>query len=329
MENVKELVQVFGRELSIVRGVKPSTILAYSKAIYGFSRWLGARSLLEAKRADFLAWREFEAPRRKPGGMQLQVSGVRSFYSWAFETQRIGGNPFPSMIVHRKPEDPKVPTTAQFLALRQHVYANVRKSALIELLAGSGLRIDAAISLRRDQLVLGGPNETANDWRARPNQPAPIDVQPMQVRDYIRIDPNHCKGYRASMVPMTPCAARAVKRYLETIPDMPDEPIFHWSYASAYRVVRDTSAAVGLRLSPHSFRHFFGCLMYWRSLDNTEHDTVWVRDAMGHSNIAVTDLYFRLARVIVHHDVDWHEVVWHGRPSVAPSAVRIAPAQSA
>jgi hypothetical protein len=61
-------------------------------------------------------------------------------------------------------------------------------------------------------------------------------------------------------------------------------------------------------------RHFFGCMMYHRSLDNTERDLCWIRDAMGHSSVAVTNLYLRLAGIVVHHDIDWHEIVWHWTP---------------
>jgi len=314
MESTAELLEVYGRELAIVRGVKPCTVLAYSKAIRCFVKWMEGRSLLDAKRDDFLRWREVEAPRRKPAGMQLQVAGVRSFYKWIMETQRLPANPCPEMIVHKKPTDPSFPDSQQFLALRDSVQHDLRKSALIELLAGSGLRIDAALALRKDQLVFAGNPDFVQDWRSRPNFAGPSAGQPMKVRDRIRIDPNHCKGYMASYVPVTPCASAAVQRFLAAFPCENDARIFRWSYASAYRVVHDAGRRIGLKICPHSMRHFFGCMMYHRSLDNTERDLCWIRDAMGHSSVAVTNLYLRLAGIVVHHDIDWHEIVWHWTP---------------
>jgi integrase len=303
MENVLE---IYGRELAVVRGVRPATVLAYSKGIQCFLRWLNGRSIYDVKREDFLRWREEEAPKRKPGGMQLVVSAVRSFYAWLLETQRIPANPCPAIVIRKTHEDPSVPTSAQFLRLRASVQKSAHKSALIEVLVGSGLRIDAALSMRYDQVVLSAGSRDGSDV---------VYGSPTKPMDYIRMDTEHSKSRRAVMVPITPCAARALRRWMRT-DAQPTDRVFPFSYASAYRYVVDAGRAVGLDISPHSMRHLYACLMYFKNLDGESHDPVWVRDAMCHSSIGMTDRYMKLARYVVGNDFEWHAIVWHWVPDV-------------
>jgi len=317
METVDEVVEIYGRELVVVRGVRPSTVLAYSKGVQCFLRWLAGRSIYEVKREDFLRWREEEAPRRKPGGMQLVVSAVRSFYAWLLETGRLQSNPCPALVIRKTHEDPRVPTSAEFLRLRSSVQHSPHKLALIELLVGSGLRIDAALSMRYDQVLLNNGVE-APDWRRRDGATVAFGP-PTRPVDYIRMDCEHSKSRRAVMIPLTPCAARALRRWMR--PDaQPTDRVFPFSYASAYRYVVDAGAAVGLDVSPHSMRHLFACLMYYRNLDGEAHDPVWVRDAMCHSSIGMTDRYMRMARYVVLNDYDWCEIVWHWVPAAGAAS---------
>jgi len=312
MESTEDLINIYSREIAIIRGVKPNTVKTYNKILRGFLKWLG-KSPLTAVRSDFLAWREEESKHRKPGGLQLYISGIKSFYAWLTETQRIPANPCPGMIVHKSQVDPSLPTTSQFLDMRKYITNDLRKSALIEFLAGSGLRIDAALAVTKEQLILDEEREISPNWRSSPNTGSTICDPPTTVKNYVKTTPDHCKGYRANLVPMTPCSSRALQRYLKNSPPKEGQPIFNFSYANAYRIVRMVgNLGAGVRVSPHSLRRFYGCLMYYRNLEGAEHDVIWVRDAMGHSSISVTDTYLRMARVVVRNEVDWHSIVWHG-----------------
>jgi integrase len=320
MEN--DVLEIYGRELAVVRGVRPATVLAYSKGVRCFMRWLAGRSIYEVCREDFLRWREEEAPKRKPSGMQLVVSAVRSFYAWLMETQRIKSNPCPAIVIRKLHEDPNVPTSAQFLKLRAAVQHQPQRSALIEVLAGSGLRIDAALSMRYEQVLLSN-GAGAPDWRQCQERVEAVFGPPNRPTDYIRMDPEHSKSRRAVLVPITPCAARALRRWMR--PDAkPEDRVFECCYGSAYRYVRDAGAAIGAEISPHSLRHLYACLMYFKNLDGQSHDAVWVRDAMCHSSVAMTDRYMKLARYVVLNDCDWHEIVWHWVPDVAKSPAHAA-----
>lgn len=313
----ENVLEIYGRELAVVRGVRPATVLAYSKGIQCFMRWLNGRSIYEVKREDFLRWREEEAPKRKPGGMQLVVSAVRSFYAWLLETQRIPANPCPAIVIRKTHEDTTVPTSAQFLRLRSSVQNALHKSALIEVLVGSGLRIDAALSMRYEQVVLSN-GLGLPDWRKRDCADV-VYGPPTKPTDYIRMDTEHSKSRRAVMIPITPCAARALRRWMRS-DARPTDRVFEFSYASAYRYVVDAGASVGLDISPHSMRHLYACLMYFRNLDGESHDPVWVRDAMCHASIGMTDRYMKLARYVILNDFDWHEIVWHWVPDTTTSA---------
>jgi integrase len=319
MESITEIIETYGRELAVVRGVRPATVLAYSKGIRCFMRWLNGRSIYEVVREDFLRWREEEAPKRKPSGMQLVVSAVRSFYAWLLETQRIPANPCPALVIRKTHEDPRVPTSAQFLQLRAAVQHYPQRSALIEVLVGSGLRIDAALSLRYEQVLLSTGVESPDWRRQRQETTVVVSEAPSRPTDYIRMDTEHSKSRRAVMIPLTPCAARALRRWMR--PDArPDERVFTCCYGSAYRYVRDAGASIGVEISPHSLRHLYACLMYFKNLDGESHDPVWVRDAMCHSSVAMTDRYMRMARYVILNEYDWHEIVWHWTPDLRMQA---------
>lgn len=311
---MKELIEQFALELKTVRSARANTVIAYQRAVVAFSEWLSPKTLIEAERNDFIRWRQEQTVSQ--ASLKIFVVALRSFYDWMTESRRLAINPFPDMVVRVVHQDPtNVPTSAQFLKLRLLVQHDPETSALVELLAGSGLRIDAAMSLRPDQIVMREEEPSSGGSWATPSCiPLSEYGPPNKAMDYIKIDPEHCKGRVASVAFLTPCARRALHRWMSLNRPSEDAPVFGFTYRTADRRVHNAGLKVGLDISPHSLRHLFGCLMYHRNIDGGEHDLIWVRDALSHSNVSVTDTYLKLARTTVVEDGDWHEIIWRWHP---------------
>lgn len=143
--------------------------------------------------------------------------------------------------------------------------ANLRLSALVELLYGSGLRATELVSLprnlvRRDQpyLILRG------------------------------------KGGRERLVPISDRARRAVADYAATLPRegaylFPSGGTGHLSRVRLFQLLRGLAADAGIspdRISPHVLRHAFATHLLEGGADLRALQTM-----LGHADIATTQIY--------------------------------------
>lgn len=141
---------------------------------------------------------------------------------------------------------------------------DLRLSALIELLYGSGLRASELVSLPR--------NAVATD------------------RPYLIL---RGKGGRERMVPISDRARAAVAAWRERVP--PESPwLFpsgkrHLTRIRLYQLVRALAAAAGIppdRVSPHVLRHAFATHLLAGGADLRALQTM-----LGHADIATTEIY--------------------------------------
>ena len=143
--------------------------------------------------------------------------------------------------------------------------ANLRLSALVELLYGSGLRATELVSLprnlvRRDQpyLILRG------------------------------------KGGRERLVPISNRARAAVADYAATLPKdgaylFPSGGTGHLSRVRLFQLLRNLAADAGIspdRISPHVLRHAFATHLLEGGADLRALQTM-----LGHADIATTQIY--------------------------------------
>ena len=301
MQN-KEARRRFERELRTVRDSAENTIQAYLRALDGLGSFLSKRGvkLTQAPRNEVLAWRE-SLDDKSPSTIKIAVCAARSFYDFMVDEGVIQTSPVPSKLrVKVKRRDPDgVPTVEQFLELRKNLERPIKwkgampvdtRRAIVELLAGTGLRIDAALTMPSCLLRLDGDNPHV----------------------YVNPDMMSCKGKTAGEVPMSPYAARILREYMANRP-ITDKPLFPYT-ATGFRGVLKKVSPDGVTVKPHSLRHFYVSMVYFRNFEGGRYDVRWSRDAAGHSNISVTDGYLKLAKRICPSDELW-EAWADGKPA--------------
>lgn len=300
----RALIDDYRTEMSTIRGSAESTVERYVHEINCFSDFLLADriGLLKAKREHFIKWRQ-DMESKKPAGIAIAISAMRSLYEWLSQSARLTPSPFPEGFkVKVKKQDPSdVPTVTQFLEMRAKLaiprtdpreLPAIAREAIIETLAGTGLRIEAAMTLT----------------------PALLDLESPQPSARVVIGEVSCKGGVGTRVPMSLYCASVLKRYLEAMPPAPGAKLFPFSKDVVRKILR-RMAPLGMKLKPHSLRHFYCSMLYYKNFDGGKNDVVWVRDAAAHSNIAVTDRYLKLARRIVQDDLSWE--LWARGPAQA------------
>lgn len=287
---MKEL-DAFLAELSGISGSSDNTVRAYRQNVSAFLEFVASKHIQigSVRRENMLEWsRSLDERRLMPRSKAVAVAAVRRFFGWMVETERLASSPVPpSMTVKVKRQESKdVPDVATFLGWRSQLETfPLVQAAAIELMAGSGMRVGALTTLTRKHLHLEGP------------------------RPHVLVDDAMaCKGGMAGEIPVTPASAAVLRKFLDTVVAPKTGPVFNVSE----QAVRNWCAKLSEALHPHALRHFYCALMYYKNLDGGRHDAVWVRDAAGHSSIAVTDSYLRMSRRVVADDDSWSAVV-HGR----------------
>jgi len=285
-------LDAFLAELSGLSGSSTNTVRSYRQHVSAFLDFITSKHIqIDAvRRENMLEWsRTMDERKLMPRSKAVAVAAVRRFFGWMVETERLASSPVPpSMTVKVKKQEAKdVPDAQTFLAWRAQLETfSLVQAAAIELMAGSGLRVGALTTLTRQHLHLDGP------------------------RPHVLVDTAMaCKGCMAGEIPVTPAAASSLRKFLATATAPKNGPIFNMSE----QAVRNWCSKLSDSLHPHALRHFYCAMMYYKNLDGGRHDAVWVRDAAGHSSIAVTDNYLRMSRRVVADDASWHAVV-HGRP---------------
>jgi integrase/recombinase XerC len=287
--NVREIVQSFREDLKIALDMADNTIKVYCYAADKFLDSLNEKDFAAPSYDDFKAWKASLSGMAQ-SSKALQLSGVRAFYKFLMRTGRIKDNPFPGdFIVRVKHQEPKtIPTVSQFLTLRRAATSLGSSERLaLELLAGSGLRVNALLSLKPKHLRLG---------TARPS--ILVDAEDMS-----------CKGNVADEIPISPYAAEMLKHEIADRSIGPDDNIFYVSDVTVRSWLAKVDRASGLNLGlvPHGLRHFFCCMTYWRDFDGGHNNAVWVQKAAGHASLETTTIYLdRALRIGVTEEL-WNE----------------------
>lgn len=305
-----QILERYESELRKVRDFADNSVLAYLRELAGLTSFLAGRNkdFLTATRQDFIDFKESLA-HRAPNGISMALKAARSLYSFLEDEAILKDNPFPAKLTVKikKQEPTDVPTAAQFLQVRERlnrpivdpraVPATVRR-AVVETLAGSGLRIEALLTLKPRHLRLG----------TRPH--ILVEYQTMS-----------CKGMNAGEIPITPHVAAILENYLAEQKPGWDDPLFNLSSSVVRKILKQVEPD-GLHLKPHSLRHFYCSMTYYRNFDGGRSDAVWVRDAAGHGSISTTDNYLKMARRICRTDAEWE--AWANGTAIATQEVKSA-----
>lgn len=267
------LIGRFLEMMAAERGAARNTLLAYRTDLMLASEVLGG-SLENAGQAD-LSRLGGEWAALSPSTAARKASALRSFFAFLQEEGLREDNPSAALPrpTQRRPL-PKILTRQEldriFLELEERTCKaapsplDLRLSALMELLYGSGLRATELVSLPRQSIVSDRPF--------------------LILRG---------KGGRERLVPISDRARAAVARWAEHVPS--DSPwLFpsgksHLSRIRLYQMVKDIAGAAGIapeRVSPHVLRHAFATHLLEGGADLRALQTM-----LGHADIGTTQIY--------------------------------------
>lgn len=266
------LIDRFLEMMAAERGASRNTLLAYRADLTGAGEIVGGLSgATRDGLADLTAaWAELAA-----SSVARKSSALRAFYAFLEEEGLRADNPssaLPRPVTRRSL--PKILSTQEVdslfaliagkLAVEHPSPLDLRLSALIELLYGSGLRATELVSLPRRALASDRPFLILKG-----------------------------KGARERLVPISDRARAAVAAWLHHVPA--DSPwLFpsgksHVSRIRLYQMVKALAAAAGIapeRVSPHVLRHAFATHLLEGGADLRA-----LQSMLGHADIGTTQIY--------------------------------------
>lgn len=266
------LLDRFLEMMAAERGASRNTLLAYRADLAGAAGLVGG--LAEATKARLgeltVAWANLAA-----STVARKASALRAFYAFLEEEGLRADNPSAALPrpVTRRPL-PKILSAQEVdslfaqiearLAVEHPAPLDLRLSALVELLYGSGLRATELVSLPRRALSADRPFLILKG-----------------------------KGARERLVPISDRARAAVSAWLAQVPA--DSPwLFpsgksHVSRIRLYQMVKALAAAAGIspdRVSPHVLRHAFATHLLEGGADLRA-----LQSMLGHADIGTTQIY--------------------------------------
>jgi integrase/recombinase XerD len=272
MNDDTALIDRFLEMMAAERGASRNTLLAYRADLLGAAEIVGGLS--GASRGGLAAlgpaWAELAS-----SSVARKSSALRSFYAFLEEEGLRADNPSEVLPrpVTRRPL-PRILSTQEVDSLFALIAAklegdhpapiDLRLSALIELLYGSGLRATELVSLPRRALAADRPFLILKG-----------------------------KGGRERLVPISDRARAAVAAWLPHV--AADSPwLFpsgksHVSRIRLYQLVKALAAAAGIapeRVSPHVLRHAFATHLLEGGADLRA-----LQAMLGHADIATTQIY--------------------------------------
>lgn len=268
----RHLIDRFLEMMAVETGAARNSLLAYRADLNGASAACGGLAVAseEALGRLLAEWEMLAA-----STVARKLSALRRFYAFLEDEGTRADNPALALQrpATRRPL-PKVLSVAEVdrlfavleerLSVAHPAMADVRLSALVEMLYGSGLRATELVSLPRTAL--------------HPDRPFLILKG---------------KGGRERMVPVSDRARAALSAWL---PFVPVESLWlfpsrkgHISRIRLYQMIQALGAAAGIppdRISPHVLRHAFATHLLGGGADLRA-----LQSMLGHADIGTTQIY--------------------------------------
>lgn len=266
------LIDRFLEMMAAERGASRNTLMAYRADLTGAAALVGGLSSASKEMLGELAgeWATLAA-----STVARKASALRAFYGFLEEEGLRADNPASALprpvtrrplpkILSTQEVDSLFATIAERLAVDHPSPLDLRLSALIELLYGSGLRASELVSLPRRALSADRPFLILKG-----------------------------KGARERLVPISDRARAAVSAWLAQAPGgspwLFPSGKSHLSRIRLYQMVKQLAAAAGIapeRVSPHVLRHAFATHLLEGGADLRALQTM-----LGHADIGTTQIY--------------------------------------
>jgi integrase/recombinase XerC len=260
------------------QGKSRHTIAAYRRAIEHFAAWntsvyhvpLEVAAVIPRDVRDWKA-RQQTVEKAAPATINQRLVGVSRFFVWAISEGLAHEDPTADIATLRLP--PRRPKDVPEVHLRQMLRkakGEPRDSAIIETLAGTGLRVGELLALQVGDLVLGERSG--------------------------RLIVRQAKHGTYREIPLTADVRKALEAYLAGHPDKdnPDAPL--WVGTRGPLIHRTTiarilnsyalSAGIG-EINPHALRHTFAT----RYLKANPDDLRGLAKLLGHTSLSTVMIY--------------------------------------
>ncbi len=278
-----QFIQRFLLHIRAERNASPHTLRAYQHDLNGYVRFLSEKyPKLSLERSHRLVVRDYLAHLHEKDHERATflraVAVLRAFYKFLLREELITETPFVALPMPK--QERKLPgylTEDEVRAVLEapalaHDKEALRDTALLELLYGSGLRIQELCGLRVDDLDLWGGT----------------------VRVF-------GKGSRERLVPVGGVSLKALHAYLQSRKETSSSrgaALFvnktnrRISERGARNIVYKWATDVALRrkVRPHAFRHAFATHLLDRGCDLRT-----VQEMLGHKNLATTQTYTHIS----------------------------------
>lgn len=278
-----EQLDQFCDSLWLEDGLSRNTIESYRRDLRLFSAWLSTdrgRVLIQAQRADLLAYFSCKFPTAKARSAARLLSSLRRLYRYLLRENRIASDPTLEIDAPKLPRSlPKSLTEEDVDALLAAADAGtalgLRDKAMLETLYASGLRVSELVTMNVAQLSQ--------------------DMGVVRVMG---------KGSKERLVPIGEEALNWLRRYLdegrsEILGGRQTDALFVTTRGQSmtrqafWHLIRRYAAKAGIRkpISPHTLRHAFAT-----HLLNHGADLRVVQMLLGHADISTTQIYTHVAR---------------------------------
>ncbi len=266
------LIDRFLEMMAAERGAARNTIAAYRNDLDTASQIVGGLGTADAEALAKLgdAWSDLAA-----SSVARKISALRNFFGFLAMEGLRADDPSPALVrpgqrrvlpkvLSHTEVDRLFAVIAERLAVEHPAAMDLRLSALIELLYGSGLRASELVSLPLKSIAIDRPFLILKG-----------------------------KGGRERLAPISDRARAAVAAWSAHVPRggmwLFPSGKSHLSRIRLYQLVKDLAAAAGIdpaRVSPHVLRHAFATHLLEGGADLRALQTM-----LGHADIATTQIY--------------------------------------
>ncbi len=274
-----DVLERFLHHLRVERGLSPHTVEAYRRDLVQFRAFLEEEglSLEDVTVQDLQAWVfSLHEEGYARSTLQRKVSAVRRFFHHLVVEGVLPANPAallePMKMPRRLPEVLREEEIQRVLdGWRPEHPVEIRNKALVEVLYGSGMRVSELVALR---------------------------IRDLDLREGIARVLG--KGRKERIVPLSPKAQEALRRYLEirTRLNPRTDHIFvsrtgrPLTRQRVWEILREVFRSLGDRegVYPHLLRHSFATHLLSRGADLRV-----IQELLGHARLATTQIYTHLS----------------------------------
>lgn len=284
MTNLNGLTDTYIDYLIIEKGLSANSIDAYTRDLISYITYLEKNKIQDILLADttaVLGWLvHLTRKGLSPKSRARHLVTIRGFYKYLSGEKIIKTNPIKDVDMPKTGMSlPKVLSVSQVQALLEaggtKTPKDIRNTAMMEVMYGSGLRVSELIHLKlRDINLEAG---------------------------FVRV---MGKGSKERIVPMGSKAKEMTRTWIETerpavLNHQPGEYLFAaragrpMTRQSFWKIIKKYAALAGLSqtVSPHTLRHSFATHLLEGGADLRS-----VQAMLGHSNISTTQIYTHISR---------------------------------